>query len=287
VITGAGYFGGTVYWTGTTIRTFGGLSWPVAVLAAALLIAYLALFPGLFALALAWLNSRFGPRSVMLAPAIWVTTELGRTYFWSGFPWLLLGISQTTVLPVAQSASVVGVFGVSALVALVSAAIAYFVISRSRESIATLAVVVMFLGAVVLWGSNRIAKGALTRQGSPVRVALIQGNIPQDQKWDAARANQIFETYLKLTRDAARQGAQLVIWPESATPFYFEEDRAAGERIRQLVRETGIELLFGTDEMEHSTPPAYFNSAFLLRRDGTTAAVYRKMHLVPFGEFVR
>ena len=286
VITGAGYFGGTVYWTGTTIRTFGGLSWPVAVLAAALLIAYLALFPGLFALALAWLNSRFGPRSVMLAPAIWVTTELGRTYFWSGFPWLLLGISQTTVLPVAQSASVVGVFGVSALVALVSAAIAYFVISRSRESIATLAVVVMFLGAVVLWGSNRIAKGALTQQGSPVRVALIQGNIPQDQKWDAARANQIFETYLELTRDAARQGAQLVIWPESATPFYFEEDRAAGERIRQLVRETGIELLFGTDEMEHSTPPAYFNSAFLLRRDGTTAAVYRKMHLVPFGEFV-
>src|SRR6185369_8392841 len=80
VTAGIAYFGGTVYWTGTTIRTFGGLSWPVAVLAAALLIAYLALFPGLFALALAWLNSKFGPRAVMLAPAVWVTTELGRTY---------------------------------------------------------------------------------------------------------------------------------------------------------------------------------------------------------------
>jgi len=82
-----------------------------------LLVAYLALFPGLFALCLAWLHSRLGMRAVMLAPAVWVTTELGRTYFWSGFPWLLLGYSQTTVLPVAQAASVVGVFGVSALVA--------------------------------------------------------------------------------------------------------------------------------------------------------------------------
>ena len=58
----------------------------------------------------------------------------------------------------------------------------------------------------------------VSRQGSPVRVALVQGNIPQDQKWDVARANQIFDTYLAMTREAARQGAQLVIWPESATP---------------------------------------------------------------------
>jgi apolipoprotein N-acyltransferase len=89
-----------------------------------------------------------------------------------------------------------------------------------------------------------------------------------------------------MTRDAARQGAQLVIWPESATPFYFEEDPAAAERLRRVARETGIELLFGSDQMEHTSPPAYYNSAFLVRADGSTAAVYRKMHLVPFGEFV-
>jgi apolipoprotein N-acyltransferase len=222
----------------------------------------------------------------VLAPAVWVATELGRTYFWSGFPWLLLGYSQTTVLPVAQLASVVGVFGLSALVALVSAAISYFVITRSRESIATLATVSALLVAVSLWGSYRLRHGTLTEHGRTVRVALVQGNIPQDEKWDAARANQIFETYLAMTRDAARQGAQLVIWPESSTPFYFEEDVAAGNRLRKMVRDTGIELLFGSDQMEHSTPPLYYNSAFLMRPDGSTAAVYRKMHLVPFGEFV-
>jgi apolipoprotein N-acyltransferase len=286
MITGAAYFGGTVYWTGTTIRTFGGLSWPVAVLAASLLVAYLSLFPGLFALALAWLSSKFDRRAILLAPAVWVTTELGRTYIWSGFPWLLLGYSQTTVLPVAQLASVVGVFGVSALVVLVSAALGYFIIVRSGESLSSLAVVAMILAAVWTWGNYRLRHGTLTEQGRPVRVALVQGNIPQDQKWDAARANQIFESYLALTRDAARQGAQLVIWPESSTPFYFEEDPPSGNRMRQLVRETGIELLFGSDQMEHTTPPAYFNSAFLIRSDGSTAAIYRKMHLVPFGEFV-
>jgi apolipoprotein N-acyltransferase len=286
VITGAGYFGGTVYWTGTTIRTFGGLSWPVAVLAASLLVAYLALFPGLFALALAWLGSKFGRRAVMLAPAVWVTTELGRTYVWSGFPWLLLGYSQTTVLPVAQAASVVGVFGLSALVALVGAAISYVIVERSRGAAFTLVTVIAVLVAVSGWGSYRLQHGTLTSEGRSVRVALVQGNIPQDEKWDAARANQIFDTYLALTRDAARQGAQLVIWPESSTPFYFEADRAAGDRLRTVVRDAGVELLFGSDQIEPATPPAYYNSAFLLRRDGSTAAVYRKMHLVPFGEFV-
>ena len=286
LLAGVGYFGGTVYWTGTTIRTFGGLSWPVALLAASLLVAYLALFPGLFALCLAWLNSKYGPRAVMLAPAVWVTTELGRTYLWSGFPWLLLGYSQTTVLPVAQMASVVGVFGVSALVALVAAAVSFFVIIRSRTSIATLATVALVLVAVFVWGSYRLRTGTLTEQGTAVRIALVQGNIPQDEKWDAARANQIFETYLVLTRDAAKQGAQLIIWPESSTPFYFEEDRVAGDRVRQLVLETGIELLFGSDQLERTTPPLYYNSAFLMRRDGAIAGVYRKMHLVPFGEYV-
>jgi apolipoprotein N-acyltransferase len=286
VIAGAGYFGGTVYWTGSTIRQFGGLSWPVAVLVAALLVAYLALFPGLFALCVAWLSSKFGPRALLLAPAVWVCTELGRTYFWSGFPWLLLGYSQTTVLPIAQIASVVGVFGISALVALVAAALSFVVAVRSRESMVVLASVAALVVAIAVWGSYRIRHGRLRQEGTPVRVALVQGNIPQDEKWDAARANQIFDTYLGMTREAARQGAQLVIWPESATPFYFEEDRAAGDRIRQLVQQTGIELLFGSDQLEHTEPPLYYNSAFLVRRDGSTAGVYRKMHLVPFGEYV-
>ena len=286
LVTGAAYFGGTVYWTGAVVQQFGGLSWPVAVLVASLLVAYLALFPAVFALGLGWLGWRLGRGAMMLAPAVWVATELGRTYFWSGFPWVLLGYSQTTVLPVAQIASVVGVFGVSALVALVGAALSYFVVVRSGRSITALGVVAAVMLAVSLWGSHRMTTGTLDRQGTAVRVGLVQGNIPQDQKWDEAQADNILATYLMMTRAAADQGAQLVIWPESSLPFMFEEDRAGADRIRALVKETGIDLLFGSDQVTHASPPLYYNAAFMVLKDGSVSGVYRKMHLVPFGEFV-
>ncbi len=284
-VAGLGYFGGTVYWTGTVVTQFGGLSWPVGVIVGALLVAYLALFPALFALCLGWLGARYGHRAMLLAPAVWVTTELGRTYFWSGFPWLLLGYSQTTVLPIAQFASVVGVFGMSALVALVSTALAYVVVSRSFGSAALVGVTAATLIAVTLWGNGRLEDGGLVREGRQVRVALIQGNIPQEQKWDDAFAGPILNTYLSLTREAAGKGAQLVIWPESSTPFPFLDDKIGGERIRALVRETGVELLLGSDQVDHRTK-SHYNAAFLVRKDGTVAGVYQKMHLVPFGEFV-
>ena len=284
-VAGLGYFGGTVYWTGTVVSQFGGLSWPVGVLVGALLVAYLSLFPALFTLGLAWLAASYGRRAILLAPALWVTTELGRTYFWSGFPWLLLGYSQTTVLPVAQLASVVGVFGMSGLVALVSTALAYLAISRSRGALVTAGVTAAVLVAVTAWGSRRLADNSLTEQGPPVRVALIQGNIPQEQKWDAAHAGRILATYLTLTREAAAKGAQIVIWPESSTPFPFLDDTAGGDRIRATVRETGVELLLGSDQVDHQSR-AYYNAAFLVRRDGDVGGVYQKIHLVPFGEFV-
>ncbi len=284
LVAGIVYFSGTVYWTGTVVSQFGGLSWPVGIVVAAFLVTYLALFPALFTLCLGWLGAKFGSRAILLAPAIWVTTELGRTYFWSGFPWLLLGYSQTTVLPVVQFASVVGVFGMSALVAMVSAALAYFAISRSGDSIITLGVVAALLVGIVVWGNRRLENDVLVEQGRPVRVALVQGNIPQDEKWDAAHAERILNTYLTMTREAAGEGAQLVIWPESSTPFPFMDDRVGGEKIRALVRETGIELLLGSDQLD--AKKAYYNAAFLVRKDGSVGGVYQKMHLVPFGEFV-
>jgi apolipoprotein N-acyltransferase len=285
LVTGLGYFGGTVYWTGTVVTQFGGLSWPVGVVVAAALVLYLSLFPGLFALCMGSIGAKLGARVILLAPAIWVSTELARTYFWSGFPWVLLGYSQTTVLPVAQFASIVGVFGLSGVVAAVSAAAAYAVISRSPRSIIALAGAVVAVLGIALWGNHRLNNDRLVDEGRLVRLALIQGNIPQDQKWDDSQAGNILNTYLSMTREAAAQGAQLVIWPESSTPFPFEDDHAGGEKIRSVVRETGIELLFGSDQIDHATK-AYYNAAFLVRQNASVAGVYQKIHLVPFGEFV-
>jgi apolipoprotein N-acyltransferase len=285
--TGILYFVGTVYWTGTVVRTFGGLAMPVAVFAMLLLASYLALFPALAALMTSRLVNRVGAAAVLFMPAAWVATEFARGYLFGGFPWVPLGNSQVTVLPVAQLASVLGVYGLSALVAIVNALIAYAVLSDGRARAAAIGTVTMLLLAVAVWGAWRVADGSLTREGTPLRVGLIQGNIAQADKWNPREARRIITTYVAMTRDAVRRGAEFVIWPESSTPFMFEEDDAGEAIVRDLVREVGVPLLFGSDQVERTPETTrLFNAAFALTPTGETAAVYRKIHLVPFGEFI-
>jgi apolipoprotein N-acyltransferase len=294
LVTGGVYFAGTLYWLVETMTTFGGLSTPLAAIAAALLIAYLALFPAVFALIQVRIVRAIGSAGVLLAPVIWVATEMGRTYIWDGFPWELLGYSQVTVLPIAQVASLVGVYGMSALVAMVSAACAYIALEKGAKRWRPAAAVGVVLIAAGVWGSARVQTHALTTAGSPIRVAVLQGNVAQEQKWDPALADRILQRYIDMTRAAIASGARFVVWPESATPFNYEEEPLRAEAIRRLAREANLTLLIGSDQIEHlppaspGSPPTarYFNAAFLVRPDGTTGAVYRKIHLVPFGEFV-
>ena len=295
LLAGAVHFSGTLYWLVETMTTFGGLSTPLAACAAALLIAYLSLYPAAFAVIQARLVRAMGTRALFLGPAIWVATEMGRTYVIDGFPWELLGYSQATVLPIAQVASLVGVYGLSAMVALVSAAAAYATVAP-RDPVrwrACAAVAALVLGAGV-WGTVRIHGQALTRAGAEVRVAVLQGNILQDQKWDPAMRDAIMQRYIDMTREAIGRNAQFILWPESATPLPYEQDVARGEIIRRLAREAHVTLLIGSDQMEPVTPALsakppqnrLYNAAYLIRPDGSTAAIYRKIHLVPFGEYV-
>jgi len=296
LICGFVYFWGTLYWLVETMTTFGGLSWPLAVLAASLLVAYLALFPAAFAAILARTVRSLGNRGILLAPAFWVTTELGRQYVWDGFPWALLGYRQITVLPVAQVASIFGVYGLSALLALTSAAAAYAIVDRSRARWLPLAASGLVVAGVAVWGAARMSRNELASAGDPVRVAVLQGNIAQEDKWNPALRDSITDRYLSMTRAALGQGATFILWPESSTPFYFERDLLRGAAIRRLAAEAKATFLVGSDQIEPIKPvpgqpaPAeterYYNAAFLVKPDGSVGGVYRKMHLVPFGEYV-
>jgi len=286
LISGLAYFIGTTYWTGSVMRQYGDLQAVVATALMLALAAYLAFYPAVFALILHRLVTRFGTRAVALAPAVWVATEFGRGYLFTGFPWVSLGYSQATVLPVAQIASLAGVWGLSALVAFVSTALALLVFDRTRVRRWYAGAAATVVIAAALWGSARLRDDALTREGVPLRVALVQGNVSQDQKWDRARAGSIVQDYLDLTRRAAGEGARFILWPESALPFFFEEDPLVSGAVRRLAAETRTTLLVGSDQIERTSPARYFNAAFLIDPSGTVAAVYRKVHLVPFGEYV-
>lgn len=286
LLAGLVYFVGTVYWTGTVIATFGEVPMPIAIFAMLLLAAYLALYPAVTALVVSQLMGKMGARALFLAPAAWVATEYLRGSLFSGFPWVPLGNSQVTVLPVAQLASLLGVYGLSLLVAFVNAGVAYALVSPGRRRVTAAAMVAITLVIVGGWGAMRVRDGALLREGELLRVGLVQGNINQEDKWKPGEARRIFTTYLAMTRDVVRRGAQYVIWPESSTPFMFEEDAVGGAGLRDLAREVHVPLLFGSDQIERGAENRMYNAAFLLAPDGQTAAVYRKMHLVPFGEFI-
>lgn len=287
LITGIAYFGGTVYWTSETVHTFGGLPLPIAIVAAAILVMYLALFPAMAGAAGAVLIRRFGATGLMLAPSAWVSAEYLRGYLFGGFPWIPLGNAMAPVLPILQGASVAGVYGLSWLLAMLHACLALAMMSAGPTRISAAVASLVIVAGPSLWGAARINEGHLVRDGSPVRVGLVQGNIAQGEKWEPGNAATIYERYLTMTRQAAAKGAQFVIWPESATPFFFEEDPYSAERLRALVRETGAPILFGSDQIERAAPAdRYYNAAFILDRAGSTAAVYRKIFLVPFGEYV-
>jgi apolipoprotein N-acyltransferase len=285
VAAGLTYYGGTVYWVGGVMSQYGGFGTPLAVLLAALLVAFLSLFSGLFGAVMAAVVSRLGRRALLVAPAAWVSTELLRTWFGGGFPWALVGYSQVPVLAVAQAASVVGVYGVTALVLSVNAAIAFALLDRGRAGWRAVAIALAVVLGVAAWGQSRLSGGRLIDTGTPLTVGIVQGNVPQDLKWERSLQDDILDKYLRMSRDAIRRGARLVVWPESATPFYFEE-HLKGQRIRALARDHHAWLLIGSDEFEPGPPPLSYNAAFLVGPDGRTAGTYRKVHLVPFGEYV-
>jgi apolipoprotein N-acyltransferase len=298
-LTGIVYFAATLYWITRVMVMYGDVPLLAAVLINAAFVAYLALFVVTFSMVMARLTMVNGPNALLVAPLVWVATELGRTYFLTGFPWVLLGYSQTTVLPIAQLASVFGVFGLSALVASVSAALAFAAVTTGfgagsaypariagRAAYMPLVATLVLIAMTAIWGGLRIRNADLLTSGDPIRVGLLQGNVEEAERWQKDTAAAVFRRYLDMSRQAVARGARFVIWPESATPYAFGDDIVATQAMQSLARTLRVPILIGTDQIVRGQDTKYFNAAVLVRSDGSAGGVYRKMHLVPFGEYV-
>jgi apolipoprotein N-acyltransferase len=294
LLTGNVYLWGTLYWLSNVMTRYGEINLAGSIVINAVFIAYLALYPALFAVVMRRLLMAFGPPALAAVPFVWTATELGRMYVFTGFPWVLLGYSQTTVLPIAQAASVVGVFGVSAIVAATSAALAGVVIARAwRPAAMVLAGVLL----VAVWGNVRARTAELTRAGEPIRVGIVQPNTLEEDVEaavrDPAKGSEIVNRNLSLTREALAQHVSLVVWPESGlAPYTLEDFPNVSQAIRDMAKQAAVPILIGSDQLVWRMSDGrrqleqQFNAAFLIRADGTTGAVYRKIHLVPWGEYV-
>ncbi|HTV02554.1 MAG TPA: apolipoprotein N-acyltransferase, partial [Luteitalea sp.] len=283
LVTGLVAFAGTVSWTSDVLAIFGGLNAGLAWVLAALLIAYLAIYPAIFSHAMTTAVARTGVAALAIAPVVWLGTEWLRGTLFTGFPWVLLGYSQSDTLAPLQVSSLVGIYGLSGLVVCPSAALAIAVTrpawTRTTVSAAVALLTLPLLGTA--WGAWRL--GQPWWQQAPVaRVGIVQGNVPQGQKWDPAYRDAILSRYLALTRDVAASGVDLVIWPESSTPFVFNRDAIETEVMRAAVVRAGVPVVFGSDEVVG--PREFYNAAFVIDGRGDVRGSYRKMQLVPFGE---
>jgi len=285
-----GYLTGTVcgvgllYWTALVVTQFGGLSLPVAALIVLLLCLAVALFPALFAALVASWTAAVGPRALLLAPVAWVATEVLRAYTFFRFPWCLLGYSQADNLPYIQIARFGAVYAVSFLLALTASVLVYAAAERdARSRRAALLAVSAVLALVLLDGLHRLHRAP--PESGRLRIGLVQASIPQDEKWDAERGLANVERHLELTVEAASAGARLVVWPESALPWDFDRTPEIADRLRRLVKEQGVDLLFGNDDNSADSTQTWVG-AKLLTAEGALTFRYHKMRLVPFGEYV-
>lgn len=294
---GFGYFVAGLYWIGYAFlvdaQTFAWLL-PVAV---AGLPAYLALFTAAgFALARAMWTAD-GWRILALAVALTIT-EFLRGYLLTGFPWNAFGYAFAPVPALAQTASLVGLWGLTFIVVAVVASPAVLADDRDpprgRVWIAP-ALAALTLVAMAVFGAARLASMP-TRLVDNVRLRIMQPNLPQDQKFNYGAKADVMKKYLTLSDRSTGPGATgvkdatVLIWPEAAFPFFLKNEPDAIAQISELLPQ-GTVLVTGAVRPPDGAPRGQivtraYNSIYVIDHDGAELAVYDKLHLVPFGEFL-
>ncbi|MDZ4164427.1 MAG: apolipoprotein N-acyltransferase [Smithellaceae bacterium] len=288
-ITGFVAYCGILYWIAYVVVTYGYMPVYMGVLALLLLASYLALYMGIFAYALVCLR-RYGLRVIYTAPLIWVTLEYMKSTLLTGFPWANLGYSQFSFLPLIQISDITGVYGLSFLIVLVNAAIFELIVHRKERTRVLVEPVVVFvlLLSVIFYGTWRIAEiNSILGRSPELPVTIVQGNIDQNVKWNPGYQQETIRIYKTLSHAAQPKRNGLIVWPETATPFYFQEQGSLSQDVLDVARATGSWLVFGSPSYRKEAKEVlYFNSAFLVSPAGIVAGEYSKVQLVPYGEYV-
>lgn len=297
-ISGLVHFLSLLYWLVPVMRTYGYLPLVLSVAILFLLAAFLALFIALFSFAIT-AAGRKPVGCLIMIPLVWVALEYIRSFIFSGFPWEFLGYSQYNRLPLIQISDILGVYGLSALIAFVNGAIfitlLYFSKRRWQHTditkrLAAGSVIALILGVTLtgFYGHWRLKTiDNLMTSAPKTRISVIQGNIDQAVKWDPAFQKETIEKYNRLSSSVLKQQPDLIVWPESATPFYFLYDIAPSEMVFEGFRQSPSDYLIGSPSFVRTEGVVeYYNSAYLIVPEDKTMGKYDKTHLVPFGEYV-
>ena len=276
-IYGLAFFGFGVSWLHISINLFGGVNIAGAVFLTFLLVAVLALFPALTG----YLGRRLycskdhGLSLLLVMPSLWALGEWIRSWVLTGFPWLTLGYSQSDSV-LRGMAPVSGVFGISIIVVFTSTAFVLMYRTTLKRQ--------LLLGVLITlaWFSAMLAGTVswTTQTGQELRVALIQGAVPQEIKWTPEMRQPTMDQYMNLAQPHMQ--SDLIIFPEAAIPAYFHQVTDFITALQEETRKNNNHLLTGMPVYNRDTDEHY-NAGVLL---GSEIDFYLKKHLVPFGEYL-
>lgn len=277
-----GTFSVGTYWLYISLRIVGHA--PVAL--AVFLMLGLAAIMGAYHAVLGWAVARFLPRRgvvrwLLAIPGAWLLLEWWRSWFLTGFGWLSLGYAHTDNW-LGGFAPLVGQYGIGLITLVIAGALVTLLLGDRRSRLIAGAVSVAFFAAgFALRGIE------WTRPyGKPISVAVVQGAVPQDEKWIAGNLDAIRDLYRNLTRQA--HGADLILWPESAIPDLANNHVEYYREVYQEASARGSSLVMGTlraEEMPDGGDIEYFNSILAMDRATPGVGWHDKHHLVPFVEF--
>ena len=281
---GFGYLVGILFFLGT-------LYWfmHVTVIGALVLIFYFAVYFGLFALGYNFFSKEKVIWKIFLFPSLWATLEFIRAHLFTGFDWVSLGHSQYKNLLFIQIADVTGMFGVSFILVMINVVLKETVriihpYNFKKTNLYPLVIVGGILFISMGYGAYQLfVRSPHSKNSTSVNVAVIQGNIPQEMKWQRSSWPMIMKRYLRLTQKAAEKNPDLIIWPETAFPGFLWEDIELFESLKDFVELHKVPLLLGVVTCLKDN---YYNSAILISHKGEMLQQYNKLHLVPFGEYI-
>lgn len=245
----------------------------------------LAIYPGVWGWLYCLIKKKFGNLALILAPFLWVSLEWVRSLWEIGFPWLDIGYTQTNYLSLIQFASLTGISGVSLWVIFLN--ILFYLLVEYRKNLFTIIsvsiLIVLLILVPYLYGKRALSEPV---SSAKIRVALIQGNIDMNVKWNPKYLHHSLETFYTLSQKAATENPELVIWPETSAPCYLTYEPFYFEWVKNLSDSLNIPIVLGTDDYQtiEKNQYVFYNSVFYFQPQQGLADKYYKMQLVPFAE---
>ena len=311
-----------IYWIVVALSHYGDLTFILCLITLFLLSFYLALYIAFFALILVFFKK--DRLSSFWGASIWVALEYARAHIITGFPWCLLGYSQYSRLPLIQISDIVGVYGISFIIILVNILIynilsalletkprhswqgersntfqrgfkphLYFLTGfisniKKKKSIGIeIALTPFLIGFILVYGHHNLKdKADSSSKGKGLKAVIVQGNIDQSIKWNPDFQEKTLAIYKKLSEKSVDFKPQIIIWPETAVPFFFQDRSYLSKEVFKAAKITNSNILFGSPAyLKDKGKKLYYNRAYVISENRELGR-YDKVHLVPFGEYV-